>query len=416
MAEEDLFVRNLDGAFDFVCNRENGQWVLTEESDVSKLTELVNSGPIPEVEFSGTAMTLLNVGRGCNLGCTYCHVSEEKTSEEMPLEVGKKAIDRVTELREEDQTVIFHGSEPVINFPLIRRLISYAQENGVTKFGLQTNGTLLTDEVIDFFYDHHIGVGISLDGLEKHHNQTRPYAGGQSSYKRTIDNLQKVIERLGGVSVISVVTSNNVGDLEEIVEDFEGKGVSSVRFSPLYPSPENLGMNPDLGVLTPTMIKVFETYLAKFYGGGPHIKVSNFQENLRTVFSNKETTNCVKCSGGSRQPLIGIDIHGEIYPCDFFWGREEYRVGDIEEDTIQDGITSPANFRLYRDIGELEDCVVCDWKTFCGSGCPGSSVIAGEGILGKDSYCEHTKAMLEYTVSKIPELHDKKLVSKMLNY
>lgn len=163
------------------------------------------------------------------------------------------------------------------------------------------------------------------------------------------------------------------------------------------------------------MTRVYDTYLAGLFDGENPIKVSNFQEILRTIFTPKETTNCVKCSGGLRQPLMGVDVDGGIYPCDFFWGKEEYRVGNVGETTIQEGIDSPANFRNFRNFDSLEDCVSCDWKTYCGSGCPGSSVVAGNGILAKDPYCEHTKAMLEYTVSKIPELHRLGLIGKVLN-
>lgn len=414
MALEDLFVRKLEGSFDFVSNRETGAWVLTEETDLLKLTELIDSIPIPQKKTGRTAMTLLNIGRSCNLGCTYCHINPEKTNEKMSIEVGKKALDRVAELEKDDQLVIFHGSEPLVNYELIKELVIYGQSKGVVKFGMQTNGTLINDERLVFFKDNNVGIGISIDGLERHHNVTRPFLGGKSSYQVIMRNVQKTIDALGGVSVITVVSDNNVDDLEEIARDFENRGINSVRFSPLYPSKDVYHI-PNLDSLTSQMIKVYNTYLDRLFEGKAPIKISNFQETLRTVFAPKETTSCVKCSGGLRQPLMGIDINGEIYPCDFFWGREEYKIGNIKENSISEGIESPANFRNYRNFDSLEDCISCDWKTYCGSGCPGSSVMAEKGILSKDPYCEHTKAMFEYTVSKIPELHRRGLIRKILN-
>lgn len=415
MVLDDLFVRELDGSFNFVSNRETGAWVLTEERDLSKLIELGPQKTISKKQSNGTAMTLLNVGRVCNLGCVYCHVGPDKTNEKMSIEVGKKAIDRVAELKEEDRLVIFHGSEPLVNYDLIKELVVYGQSRGVAKFGMQTNGTLIDDEKLAFFKDNNVGVGISIDGLEKHHDLTRPFLGGGPSYQVIMENVQKTIDVLGGVSVIAVVSDNNVHDLGDIVSDFENRGIGSVRFSPLYSSGEGVCRGPDPSTFASQMTRIYDAYIDDLIAGRGSIKVANFQETLRTVFSPKETFNCVKCSGGSRQPLMGVDIDGEIYPCDFFWGKGDYGVGNVEEKSIQEGLESSLNFRNYRDFSSLGECAPCDWKSYCGAGCPGSSVVSEGGILARDSYCEYTKAMFEYVVSKIPILYQQGLVQKVLN-
>lgn len=409
-----LFTRKTEDTFSFVCNRENGQWVLSEEKDLSKLESLLKKNKISNKKGKGTAMVLLNLGRPCNLSCSYCHVSEEKTTEMMSFQNAKKSIDRIAELNKRDRNIIFHGSEPLLNFPLLKEAVLYGKTKGIKSFGLQTNGTLLDDEKLNFFAEHKVGVGVSLDGLRRHQDATRPYIGGKSNYDLVTKNIQRTIDKLGGVFVITVVSDKNVNDLEEISEDFENKGIGSVRFSPLYPTLCSGDIVPDVKQFTKSMIAVFDRYLGKIYSSRNTIKVSNFQEIIRTLFSPKETLNCVRCSGGIRQPLMGIDIHGEIYPCDFFWGRKEYQVGNINSESIQEAISSNKNFRNYRDISSLEDCVSCDWKTFCGSGCPGSSVIEGKGIVAKDIYCEYNKSMFDYVVSKLPKLYERSLVRKVL--
>ncbi len=305
-------------------------------------------------------------------------------------------------------------SEPLLNYTLIMELIKYSREKGLTKFGVQTNGTLFTEEILDFFKKNNVGVGISLDGLERHHGKTRPYLGGNSSYWKVIENLSKVREFLGGVSVISVVSSYNVEELEEIVEDFQDRGINSVRFLPLYPNSTNHEFAPEPKLLAYSMKAVFDSYLKRILGEEDAMNIKNFQEFMKTIFRNKITSNCAKCGGGERQPLIGIDIDGSIYPCDFFWGRGKYALGNIEENSLRESLNSERNFRTYRNIDSLEDCVSCDWKIFCGSGCPGSSVLAGKGIASKDYYCEYTKEMLDYVVSKILILHEHGFLKKVL--
>jgi len=91
MALEDLFVREIEGGLNFVANRESGLWVLTEETDLSKL-EILDVNPSFAKKHNGTAMVLLNVGRSCNLDCIYCHAGLKKTSEKMSREIGRKAV------------------------------------------------------------------------------------------------------------------------------------------------------------------------------------------------------------------------------------------------------------------------------------------------------------------------------------
>jgi hypothetical protein len=52
---------------------------------------------------------------------------------------------------------------------------------------------------------------------------------------------------------------------------------------------------------------------------------------------------------------------------------------------------------------------------FCGSGCPGSSIRESEEIIKKDYYCNYSRAIFTYVAKKIPFLHEKKLIGKIIN-
>ena len=58
---------------------------------------------------------------------------------------------------------------------------------------------------------------------------------------------------------------------------------------------------------------------------------------------------------------------------------------------------------------EIEGCVKCDWKVFCGGGCSGSA----QDLTSKGEYCKYTQAMLTYISKKIPLIHEQKLVKKI---
>ena len=82
--------------------------------------------------------------------------------------------------------------------------------------------------------------------------------------------------------------------------------------------------------------------------------------------------------------------------------------------SLRDSFNSNKNFRVYRNITSLEDCVSCDWKRYCGAGCPGSHVMKGDGLVGKDNYCQYTREMFEYVVKKLPSLKQKGLIKKII--
>ena len=72
-------------------------------------------------------------------------------------------------------------------------------------------------------------------------------------------------------------------------------------------------------------------------------------------------------------PLLAIDIDGSIYPCDYFWKNTDFKIGNIFEMSLDEASESKNNFRNYRNVENIEECGICDWKRFCGRGCPGGS-------------------------------------------
>lgn len=407
--DTDLFELNTGSSKKFICNRKTGKWVLANETNNSVLEEI--SVTIEKKCFSGTSMVVLNISKICNFDCIYCHV-DSKDDSMMSLETGKKAIDRVLELEENNRHVVFHGSEPMTNFELIKDLVLYAKKK--IRFSMQSNCSLFNKENLEFLYNNEVNIGISLDGTEIHQNKNRPYVGGNPTYEEVTKNLREIRNVQKGVSVISVVTKHNVEDLEKIVDNFEKQRIDSVLFSPIIPSKETYNLCPNQKIFTEKMRNVINRYIEKIIKKEETIKIRNLRDLLRTFFTERTTLNCVKCGGNDLHPLMGVDIDGAIYPCDYFWGKSEYKIGNIFDMSLKESFNHSNNFRVYRDINDVKECSVCDWKTFCGEGCPGGSVKEGNGIKGKNYYCDYTKKILPHIAEKIPFLHENHLIGKLI--
>lgn len=146
----------------------------------------------------------LQVTQGCNLRCKYCIYSENSSANQRPhsnkrmeWETAKRGIDFLWEHSVDSPYVNigFYGGEPLLEFPLIRKSVSYAKklfDGKKITFSMTSNGTLLTDEIIDFLVQEDISLLISLDGPKEIHDRSRIFANGAGSFDIVMQNIEKV--------------------------------------------------------------------------------------------------------------------------------------------------------------------------------------------------------------------------------
>lgn len=148
-------------------------------------------------------MATLQITRNCNLRCSYCAYSgkyfnrthENKT---MTFETAKKAIDFLINHSTDTQRINlgFYGGEPLLQFDLIKKCIEYAEEMAEGKiitFSMTTNGTLLTEEFVDYFVNHNLNVTISLDGNKEAHDKNRRFsANGEGTFDAIMENMEAI--------------------------------------------------------------------------------------------------------------------------------------------------------------------------------------------------------------------------------
>ncbi len=149
---------------------------------------------------------ILQLTQRCNLRCAYCAYTanlEEKqgrghSNYDMEWEVAKRAIDffALNSIDNPNPKISFYGGEPLIMFDLLQHCVIYCESifrgKNIT-FSVTTNGTLLTDEVIEFLELHGVELTISIDGLKDIHNFHRRFAGnGSGSFDVVKENIMKI--------------------------------------------------------------------------------------------------------------------------------------------------------------------------------------------------------------------------------
>lgn len=117
----------------------------------------------------------------CNLDCVYCYQKHDGNSD-MTFEVAQKCIDwifsNIPDYAKDGVEVGFIGGEPLLQFQLLTDIYDYTMEkypNTQKIFYATTNGSLLTEEMKVWFFEHKetFILGLSLDGARDTHNHNR---------------------------------------------------------------------------------------------------------------------------------------------------------------------------------------------------------------------------------------------------
>ncbi|MBP5159113.1 MAG: radical SAM protein, partial [Lachnospiraceae bacterium] len=150
----------------------------------------------------------LHVAHTCNLNCSYCFASQGRFHGDralMSFEVGKRALDFLIENSgtRHNLEVDFFGGEPLMNWDVVKQLVSYARsiekEKGKNfRFTLTTNGMLIDDDVIDFCNKEMSNVVLSLDGRKEVHDRLRVDYAGRGSYDTIVPNFKELVAKRGG--------------------------------------------------------------------------------------------------------------------------------------------------------------------------------------------------------------------------
>jgi len=389
----------------FVINPKTGFWGLAQEGYEKELLAVLNDKILPEKNYRGTHSIILNTTKQCNMGCVYCSASGGRSGERMSEEVARKAVDEATTL-ELTPRIVFHGSEPLLNMPLIRSTVEYGESLPIkVLFYIQSNLTYLTDGILDFVRAHKIGVSTSVDGFREEHNLNRPFRNGSPSYDFVLRNMEKIMEEQVGMSTVTVVTKHNVHRLSEIALDLESRGVTHIQFLPAVKCPQHKeDFQPTNKELIDSYTHLFEQTFERMERGEQKAVVRNIPQLLASLFLRTAVDRCRVCSSADYHPILSIDTNGDVYPCDFFFGRKEYVVGNIMHNSLVSLLNSKKNPRSA-SIND-SSCGSCDIRRICGGGCLADKLFSGD----RPYYCETYFAMYDYMVKKMPELKEKGLL------
>ena len=259
----------------------------------------------------------------------------------------------------------FSGGEPLLRFPLIRKLVHLVEENHFdAQMQIQTNGSLLTRDMGRFLYDHNVGIGISCDGRPSVMDRTRPARDGSSSSKAAARGFQNLAQEGIGTGITCVVTDDMVKDLPGIADMAQFYGnVHQVGFDILREQGRGGSLHePTAGDMEKALEAVYRrmNMLEKVTGRHIHFTQEDRVERLART-GNYEFPQCYAMNGEA----AFIDVHGYIYACSSLMGREKYLLGTVKTGRDPEKVREVGAF-IKRAMAK---CRSCEYFPLCGGGC-----------------------------------------------
>ena len=164
----------------------------------------------------------------CNFDCKYCYASDLMYNfVEEPTE---KDIERIATqiLKLNPLNIVLTGGEPLLSSHILLAIKLISRRAGII---IDTNGTILEDNLLKIIKENNIVIRISLDSprpsQNKKHRQTKKES--YNSYNQVLDNIIKCSEFGIPIIIQTVVSSVNKNELEEFGEILIRLGISGWR-------------------------------------------------------------------------------------------------------------------------------------------------------------------------------------------
>ena len=401
----------------------NGEFPLNIEEDAKrKILKIFRE------DFSNTlCLFIFHFAEGCNLKCKYCFANasvsgEGKVADSFILYEGIKKIARTSS---PGIRVEFSAGEPLLHYKLIFKIIEeaisiFTNSNKNFDFHIQTNGTVLNNEIVNFLKKYSeprvISIGISADGPPEIHNRNRVFPNNRGSFEIVIKNMKRLCEAGIKFGILSVVERPD--EVEKIYNFWVNEGYSHIRLNPIFRAgrSKRIFSENEQKEFAYAELEIFRKSLKD------GVFLQNVYYLLQNIILYERPYMCLRSPCGAGISQICINWDGDIYSCQEFISSSNFVIGNILkcEDIEQLLLVSPIIKNLRnRTVENINECKECVWKKFCGNSCAAKTYFFYGDYMRKNPFCTYYKTIFKELIweiffqkDKILEVYFKKYLKK----
>jgi len=299
----------------------------------------------------------------CNAKCKHCGSSAEgkKYPGELTTEEAKAAFKQVADSMNAHKILInVTGGEPLVRQDLCD-VMEYATKELGFFWGMTTNGILLNDENVEKLKKANMStISISIDGLEKTHDEFRGVTG---SYKTIIENIKRLQKAnfVNHIQVTTVVHKRNLNELEELYNIMKDLKLDSWRLASMDPI-GRANDNKDLLLDGNELKKLLDFIVAK-----SKLKELRIDYGCPGFLGLKYETIARPWAFNCR---TGINVASILYNGDLFVCPNVPRIskliqGNINKDNFKEVWDNKYKEFRTKDRTKCNECENCSYWDFC---------------------------------------------------
>lgn len=389
--------------------RKNGY---LEDSSVERIKHQ-NTDYLEHYLHNNLEQLTIQLTQNCNLRCSYCpymggYDNRTHSNKTISMETITKGIDYILAHSQNTKRVSigFYGGEPLLEMSLIKKTVEYIEEvreGRNIRLSLTTNGTLLSDDNVEYFMEKDIHVLLSLDGAREYHNANRVFPNGEGSFDVIMEKLgaikQKYPSFFAKIGINSVISTdndlsctNNFFNADQVLEQLavNMNTVSEYNAKTSMQYDENFKVINDFETCKMYLYmigKISHRHVSKLYEANEG-KAHNIYKTLKPYkMQGKELHPGGPCLPGVARLMM--DVEGNFYPCERVSEKSEImKIGHIDK-----GIDlEKAKYLLNVGTITKQECMNCFAFNFCKACCAccdGNTELSREKKL---TYCNSIKS------------------------
>ncbi|PZV19113.1 MAG: GRRM system radical SAM/SPASM domain protein [Pseudanabaena sp.] len=340
------------------------------------------------IDFSGfgpIGLVVIQPTSFCNLDCDYCYLPDRQLKNQLDLDLLDPIFKTVFTSRflVRDITILWHAGEPMA-LPMSFYESAFAkiadasqkyntQQPVSYQYSFQTNGLFLNQAWCDFFKQHPVHVGVSIDGpafIHDAHRKTRTGRGSHAGAMRAISLLQK---NNIPFSSIAVITEESIDYPDEMFHFFLSNGITNVGFN----MEETEGIHEASSLDRADVAERYQSFMKRVWDLTVQhegaLKVREFEAICGLVYTDTRLDNT-----DMNKPfvIVNFDYQGNFTTFDpellsvktDRYG--EFKFGNVLHDTLESICATEKFQTVYQEMkGGVELCRTnCEYFGVCGGG------------------------------------------------
>ncbi len=357
------------------CNDGNFE-ILEVETDYAFYE--IELGPV-QIEITGR----------CNMNCAHCRASE-MPKEDMPLDEILKIVKFARTYSPNYKEITISGGEPMIHRDF-RKVMSELRKNGADYLTITTNGSLITEDLLDFFESlkfERLMLSVSVDSVDpKEHDAFRKH---DKAFEKATNALKMIAARKSEnlvPSMKTVIMPNSIDEMAERVALADELGCKRISFTSVIYSGKAKDNNEMW--MTSAQKKQFLENIYRLKKEYPHINVTTNDPLKCLVRGMSDEPNSESeivmdgCPAGTVS--FNVNCDGTMTPCSLLetpmMNTFELTVEEIAERYQNNDLT-----RMFLDMDLHGKCSGCSKQYSC-CGCRARALAHSGDIMGEDPEC-----------------------------